>query len=84
MPSLSVPLSPVELALRRAEHGTAYSFCLSLEQVFDLAVGYCPLSVTAMARMALETDDQFRRKAEKRREADEARAARQAGTRRRR
>ena len=39
------------------ERETNYSICVSEEEVIDLAAGYAPKTVVAMARMLIETDD---------------------------
>ena len=49
-----------------AAHEPGYSICVSEEEVIDLAAGYAPKTVVAMARMLIETDDaRCRRNAEK-------------------
>jgi len=50
--------------------------CLTEAQVIDLAAGYCPRVVQAMARTLLETRDDFARKVAARQAADAARTTR--------
>lgn len=54
-----------ELADRREEHGTIYSFAFTEDQTIDLASGYVPNAVKAMARASLEWAEEDRRRAER-------------------
>lgn len=55
-----------ELEQRNAERESGYCICVSEDEVIDLARGYCPKTVASLARMLIETDDDWlRRNAEK-------------------
>lgn len=53
-----------------------FSLVLSLHQIEDLAAGFCPALVTAMARLALDTEDAMHRQARARAASDELRRRR--------
>lgn len=62
MPNLS-PKEQADLEARREAHGHVMHFQISEAEALDLASGYVPLSVQAMAKSMLDWADEDRRAA---------------------